>query len=260
MALFGSSYPGNQYRLDLGTAVDGATINAWSDVTQLSGSGWESDAEWCRIRISGVDTDGWWAYDYTVGADTKRAISASRNVGYGSFLVETWVNMYFGEYGTLQAYEAKWVTITNPATPPGAPLALSFLDAARSAINLGVQYTRGAANGAAIEQDHAEWSRLSDGVVVWNDYGPAGYTSPNGGATSGAPALTPGTEYRVRIRSRNAAGWGAWSGYVTAMTRTTIRRGKGGQFVIGEVYRGKGGVFVPAEVYIGRGGVFVPAR
>ena len=249
----------SRYRLDLGTGVSGTTINASIAVTKTSGGGYFTrDAQWWRIRISGADQDGSWTYDFSGGSPKTISIATrSRAVGYGSFLVESWVNM---DSGLGQAYAAEWVTITNPATPPGDPRALSFLDAARSAINLGVQYTRGAANGAAIEQDHAEWSRLSDGVVVWNDYGPAGYTSPNGGATSGAPALTPGTEYRVRVRSRNAAGWGAWSGYVTAMTRTTIRRGKGGQFVIGEVYRGKGGVFVPAEVYIGRGGVFVPAR
>lgn len=250
----------SRYRLDLSTGVSGTSAGGWISVTKTAGTGfWTGNPQWMRIRVSGVDRDGSWTYDFR--GSTPKTIGPIwdhwREVGYGSFLIEAWVNM---DSGIGQAYAAEWVTITNPATPPGAPLALSFLAAARSAINLGVQYTRGAANGAAIDQDHAEWSRVSDGVVVWNDYGPNGYTSPNGGTTPGAPALTPGTEYRVRVRSHNAAGWGSWSGYVASTTRTTIRRGKGGQLAISEVRRGKGGQFVDAEVYIGRGGVFVPAR
>lgn len=249
MALFGGSYPGNQYRLDLGTSVSGTTINAWSDVTQLGGSGWQSDAEWCRIRISGVDTDGWWAYDYTVGADTKRAISASRNVGYGSFLVETWVEMYFASYGTRQAYEASWVTITNPATVPPAPTPIG-LDMITPT---GMRYRfsgNGDGGSPILRWDYQCSTDPTFSGVPW---------APSTGTTV-RDDLQPGVTYFWRSRGVNAVGAGTPSTVSSARTLALMRRGKGGQFVPAQVSRGKGGGFVPAEVYIGRGGVFVPAR
>jgi hypothetical protein len=81
--------------------------------------------------------------------------------------------------------------------------------------------------GAGIEQDHAEWSRADTGEVVWNDYGPNGYTNPAGGA---GPQLLPGTDYRVRVRSRNVQGWGAFSGYVYAQTLSGGRAFDGSTF------------------------------
>ena len=206
-------FPGNgNYRLDLSTWTGGTTIYASISVTKTGGSGyWTNDAQWWRIRIAGADQDGSWTYDFR-GSTTIGIATRSRGVGYGSFLVEAWVNM---DSGFGQAYAAEWVNIF---TTPSAPWGVGVNAGARSTTNLGVGYSRGAENGAAIDRDHAEWSRVSDGVVVWNDYGPAGYTSPQGGAVPGAPALTPGTGYRIRIRSHNAAGWGPWSPTVSGTT------------------------------------------
>jgi hypothetical protein len=145
------------------------------------------------------------------------------------------------------------------ARPPAAPSSLSVRAGSVTPTNFGVDYTRGDNMGAGIDQDHAEWSRVSDGVVVWNDYGPSGYTSPNGGATPGAPALTPGTDYRVRVRSHNAAGWGSFSGYVTQRTLSSVYVGKGGTYVAGQIYVGKGGSYVPAQILVGKGGSYVQA-
>lgn len=257
MALF----PGDsRYELILSTAVSGTTITAWSDVRKNSGGGfYTSDPQWWRIRISGADRDGSWTYDFTGGTPkTLRVGDYSRNVGYGSFLVETWVNM---DSGFGQAYEARWVTITNPATPPGAPTGLAFRESARSATNLGVEYSRGPANGAAIDQDNAEWSRVADGVVVWNDYGSNTFTSPQGGAVPGAPALSPGTEYRVRVRSHNAAGWGPFSGYVTSRTLARARVPKGGAYVpAAQVTVPKAGALIAAAaVRVPKAGAYVDA-
>ena len=224
MALFGGSYPGNQYRLDLDTSVSGTTINAWSDVTQLGGSGWQSDAERCRIRISGVDTHGWWAYDYTVGADTKRAISASRNVGYGSFLVETWVNMYFASYGTLQAYEARWVTITNPATVPATPTIPSVSEITATGMKL--SWALPANGGAALDQMLLRRFSTPDGSGPYVDY-------PNAGnATSRTVTdLTAGTPYWWAVYAHNSVGYSGRSPLLPTRTLARARVPKAGAYV-----------------------------
>lgn len=163
-------------------------------------------------------------------------------------------------YGSIN--ESYYGSIGAPpriAQVPGTPFNLNVRAGTLSPTSFGVDYARGADNGAGIQEDQAEWSRAADGVVVWNDFGPAGYTSPNGGATPGSPPLTPGTEYRVRIRSRNAAGWGPWSGYVSATTLSGARVGRAGSFVTAEARVGRGGAFATPQVLIGRGGVFVPA-
>ena len=109
-------FPGNgNYRLDLSTWTGGTTIYASISVTKTGGSGyWTSDAQWWRIRIAGADQDGWWTYDFR-GSTTIGIATRSRGVGYGSFLVEAWVNM---DSGFGQAYAAEWVNIF---TTPGAP-------------------------------------------------------------------------------------------------------------------------------------------
>lgn len=102
--------------------------------------------------------------------------------------------------------------------PPQAPYNL-YISNHRTANSFGVTYTRGDNMGAGIEQDHAQWSANGEfTAIVWDDYGPSGYTSPQGGTTPGAPALNPHTTYWVRVRSRNSRGWGGFSGAVAATT------------------------------------------
>lgn len=109
------------------------------------------------------------------------------------------------------------VELTNYDRRPAQPYNLSIANGSVSVNSFGVNYTRNP-NGTSINRDHAEWSRADNGQVVWNDYGPGGYTSPNGGQTPGAPALAPGTTYRVRVRSESPDGWGDFSGYITQTT------------------------------------------
>ncbi|MGX5772704.1 fibronectin type III domain-containing protein [Microbacterium trichothecenolyticum] len=147
-----------------------------------------------------------------------------------------------------------------PATPPAAPHSLSVSDISLTSFR--VTYSRGANNGAAIDQDHAEWSRVSDGVVVWDDapfgVGPAG--NPNGLSSPAGVglALTPGVEYRVRVRSHNSAGWGPFSGYVSARTLSGIRAGKAGAFPVAELRAGKSNAFSVPTISVGKSGSFGP--
>lgn len=107
---------------------------------------------------------------------------------------------------------------------PSAPGIIGAEDVTSN--SFGIRYQRGADNGSPIQNDHAQWatdSRFKN--VVWNDYGPAGYTSPQGGATAGAPALQPNRTYYVRIRSRNAAGYGPFS---ATASQTTLPAGAPG--------------------------------
>ena len=258
-------FSGNSnYELLPGVSVSGTTINAWADTRKNAGSGfWTANPQLVRIRIAGVDSDSYWTYDFR-GATPKtlRAGSASRNVGYGTFVVEIWVNM---ASGIGVAYYSQVVTINNPTPPaavPAAPRNLRVRAGTLTVDSFGVEYDRGSANGSAITQDHAEWSRADSGAVVWNDYGPGGYTSPNGGATQGAPALEPGVEYRVRVRSRNSVGWGSWSGYIAARTLAPAHVPKGSAFVrAAQIRLPKNGTFVNArQVRVPKNGAYVGAR
>lgn len=243
----------SRYRLDLSSSVAGTTINASISVTKTAGGGyWTANGQWWRIRISGVDQDGSWTYDFTASTPQTIGIATrGRNVGYGSFLVEAWVNM---DSGRGQAYAAEWVTINNPATVPGAPYNLHQSNHLTTN-SFGVSYNRPGDGGSPLLQDVAEWWRVSDNVLVWSDGGPAGYTSPNGGATPGAPALLPATAYRVRVRSRNAVGWGPWSGWLTVTTLGGIYVGG----VLGPVYVSDGTSWKTAEAWTSNGSAWKAA-
>lgn len=141
---------------------------------------------------------------------------------------------------------------------PGAPSNLRLEPGSLSTINFGVRYDRGS---GASGTDHAEWSRADTGAVIWNDYGPSGYTSPNGGSTPGAPSLLPGVEYRVRVRSNSGDGYGAWSGYFVQRTLSAAYVGKAGAYPpAAAVNIGKASAFVAAaEVRVGKSGSYVSA-
>lgn len=110
---------------------------------------------------------------------------------------------------------------------PNPPNNLRLRSGTLSTCNAGIDYNRGATNGANITADQFQWSTTPNfSNVIWTDgngtpgNGPAGYTSPNCGATPGAPALLPGTTYYVRGRS-DAYGYG-WSGWSSTFSFTTL--------------------------------------
>ena len=173
-------------------------------------------------RISGADRDGSWTYNYTGGTPkTLRVGDFSRDVGYGSFLVETWVNM---DSGFGQAYEARWVTITNPATAPAAPGAPSASEIAATSMKL--TWALPATGGAALDQMLLRRFSTPDGSGPYVDYANAGH------ATSRTVTdLTPGTPYWWAVYAHNSVGYSGRSPLLSTRTLARARVPKGGAYV-----------------------------
>lgn len=200
-----ANFPGNgNYRLDLTNAISGGSINATIGVCKLAGSGfWTRNAQWWRIRISGADQDGSWTYDFRGGTPKCLGIATrGRYVGYGTFLVEAWVNM---DSGIGQAYTAEWVTIANVPDPPSG----IGLDQA-TITSLRYRFSGNSANGSAIIEWQAQIA--SDPNFTQNVQ-----TVSSGGATV-FQNLLAGTTWYARSRGRNGVGWGGWSGTSTGAT------------------------------------------
>lgn len=229
----------SRYRLDLGTAVSGTTINASIQVTKTAGGGYSTgDAQWWRIRIAGVDQDGSWTYDFSGGSPKTIGIATrGRAVGYGTFLVEAWVNM---DSGLGQAYAAEWVTINNPATVPSAPRPVGI----DSVTPTGMTY---------------RFEGLSDGGSPISRWDYQAWTDPSfngaGFATAGAGVvvrndLPPATVIYWRCRGVNAIGAGPWSSTISERTR-------GGIAVEGTtapVFVSVNGAWKTAVTYVSSGG------
>lgn len=196
-------FPGNgNYRLDLSTWTGGTTIYASISVTKTGGSGyWTYDAQWWRIRIAGADQDGSWTYDFR-GSTTIGIATRSRGVGYGSFLVEAWVNM---DSGFGQAYAAEWVNIF---TTPGAPIPIG-LDQA-TITSLRYRFSGTTDGGTPVREWQAQIASNGDFTQNVQTVGSNGTTVFGG--------LSGGTTYYARSRGRNDVGWGAWSSTISATT------------------------------------------
>jgi hypothetical protein len=240
----------SRYRLDLSTGVSGTTINASISVTKTAGGGyWTGDAQWWRIRISGADQDGYWTYDFTGGTPKTIGIATrGRNVGYGTFLVESWVNM---DSGLGQAYAAEWVTITNPATVPSAPATPTVSGIGVTSMTL--SWSIPPNNGAAIDQMLLRRYSTADGTGPYVDY-------PNAGdATSRTvTGLTPGTQYSWAVYAHNSVGYSTRSGVRAAQTLAAARVPKAGVYVpASQVQAPKAGAFVAAQVKAPKNGVYV---
>jgi hypothetical protein len=151
-------------------------------------------------RGFGDGTQRWmdvWDVNIGHGADgTRGGVTIRMRLNYGGVRNEE--------------FTATFNNFPRLSTVPGAPNIYSATD--HTAVSFGINYTRGAANGAGIEQDHAQWSSTPDfSKVVWDDYGPGGYTNPRGHGNGPGPELASSTQYWVRVRSRNARGWSGWS-------------------------------------------------
>jgi hypothetical protein len=143
--------------------------------------------------------------------------------------------------------------------PPTAPRDLRAVDITPN--SAAVTYAAPADfRGSSFIRYIADWYEIngSNNPLVWKDLGSNGYTSPQGGAVPGAPALKPATTYHVYIAAETNYGVGAWSS-IALTTKSAFYVGKGGGFpAAAGVFVGKGGAF-PAlpELRVGRGGSFV---
>lgn len=259
------SFPSNPaYTVVTRPSVSGTTISVTGVVRRASGSGYrQGNPKAWELYIGPHVFNGTWTYSFQNGVVEVTVTTRSANVGYGTHRVRLAVTGYFGGAGDSTAYAEDTITIANPTPPPpaaklpGVPTNLKLRAGTLRVDSFGVEYTRGAENGAVLNGAEAEWSRVSDGVVVWKDGEARGYSNPRSAGNGPGPLLTPGTEYRVRVRERNAAGWGPWTDYFTQRTIGAIRLGRGNQYVLAEVYVGRGGRYVPAQVLIGRNSQFI---
>lgn len=240
----------SRYRLDLSPAVSGTTINATISGTKTAGGGrYTYDAQWWRIRIAGVDQDGYYTYDYQ-GSTPKTIGIATRgvNVGYGTFLVEAWVNM---DDGAGQAYAAEWVTITNPATVPSAPATPTVSGIGTTSMTL--SWSIPANNGAAIDQMLLRRYSTPDGSGPYVDY-------PNAGNVTSRTVtdLAPGSQYSWAVYAHNSVGYSTPSGISAARTLAAARVPKSGAYVpAAQVLAPKSGALVAAQVKAPKNGVYV---
>lgn len=240
----------SRYRLDLNTGVSGTTISASIYVTKTAGGGYYTgDAQWWRIRISGADQDGYWTYDFTGGTPKTIGIATrGRDVGYGTFLVESWVNM---DSGLGQAYAAEWVTITNPATVPSAPATPTVSGIGTTSMTL--SWSIPANNGAAIDQMLLRRYSTADGTGPYVDY-------PNAGNVTSRTVtdLNPGTQYSWAVYAHNSIGYSTRSGVRAAQTLAAARVPKGSAYVPAvQVQAPKAGALVAAQVKAPKNGVYV---
>ena len=242
-----------RYVLSLSSAVSGTTINASIWVTKNSGGGyWTGDPQWWRIRISGVDQDGTWTYDFTGGSPKTIGIATrGRAVGYGSFLVESWVNM---DSGIGQAYAAEWVTINNPATVPGTPGTPSVSEVTATSMRL--SWGLPSNGGAALDQMLLRRFSTPDGSGPYVDY-------PNAGnATSRVvTGLAAGTPYWWAVYAHNSVGYSGRSPLLSTRTLARARVPKGGAYVPAtQVMVPKAGSLVAAAaVKVPKAGTYVDA-
>lgn len=94
--------------------------------------------------------------------------------------------------------------------PPTAPQNLRVESVTPT--SAGVRYNGSADyRGASVSGWTADWYEINNAnnPLVWRDLNSNGYTSPQGGAVPGAPALKPGTTYHVYIYARSNVGDGA---------------------------------------------------
>lgn len=201
----------NRYRLDLFTGVSGTSAGGWVSVTKTEGGGYRTNnPQWVRIRVAGVDRDGTWTYDFS-GA-TPKTIGPFwdhwRNVGYGTFLIEAWVNM---DSGRGQAYAREYVTITNPATRPQAPTNVG-LDRI-TATGMRYRFSGNWDGGSPILRYEYQCAETSAMNVPWASTGMSGEVIRND--------LKPGQPHFWRARAVNAIGVSDPSPIISASTAGT---------------------------------------
>jgi hypothetical protein len=146
--------------------------------------------------------------------------------GVGLAMELVYGNINETHYGNIGAPP----NIPPPVTifPPQAPTVDNVVNITHN--SFGVNYHTNGNGGAGIDAHEVEWWLNGGAQRVWVDTNARGYSDPQGGATPGAPVLTPGQAYAVRARVHNQAGWSGWSDWIGGTPYNTSRIKLDGQW------------------------------
>jgi len=216
------------YRILLYVRRDNTSGNSSSYAWQLraqqtsSGSTWTANSYPWSVTVGGQTFTGNAASldfrssnDIFVASGTTGFISHDGN-GNLNIQISAWYHTDGHELFGNADIGAFWFATDHINILADAPYNLTLRNGSIKYNSAGIDYYRGSDHGTPIDQDQAQWATDAGFTsVAWDDYGPNGYTNPNG-----IIALASGTVYYIRIRSHNAAGWSGWSGTGVITTAT----------------------------------------
>ncbi|QJD53430.1 hypothetical protein QDW38_gp21 [Microbacterium phage Lynlen] len=259
-----SNFPGRPFRLEEGVYLYGQNAwntgnnslihselwirkNSYSPTWSASGSSFEMFV--CGAKVG---SNGNFGFDFR--NSDQLLLHASDNWfthdGNGNLWVSSDGYANVSQLGYTEVHGG--ISVPTIPKPPSAPNAQGTTDFTTT--SMGVYYTRGAANGATIVQDEVQWATDSGFTdVIWTDTGAGGYSNPGGAGVT----LVPGKTYYIRVRSRNSAGWGAWSNTVSGKTLAALYVSDGSAWNSVEIYVSDGSVWKAPEIYYSDGSAWL---
>lgn len=144
-----------------------------------------------------------------------RTLSATRRLGGGP----AW-NVYCsisGAFNGASPYASRqYVVPAKAASPPAPPVSSSirFEDLDSDSVRIFWGLTMDS-NGDAVDEYHVQVSRS-------NQFGSISHQNTSPDRDDFASGLTRATDYFVRVRCHNSAGWGNWSGAKSFTTHATV--------------------------------------
>ena len=124
----------------------------------------------------------------------------------------------FGSQHSMRVARSARSTRGAELAPPGQPAAPSFINVAQTAFR--ITWTASAAGSSAISGYGIQYKLDSEEDSAYADVNP----TPTGTVTGynlvnrNGQTITAGTSYHVRVRAKNAEGWGLWSEAASVVT------------------------------------------
>ena len=173
----------------------------------------DSDGDSLTYTLGTTTDDAHFAIDSKTGQlQTSGALDYEGTSSYTVTVTAT-------DGGGLTASIAVTVTVDDVAdTPPGQPDAPEVINVKQTSFR--ITWTAPTAGSSAIASYGIQYKLSSEADSAYADAKPTkrgtvtGYNLVNRNGQS----ITAGTSYDVRVRAKNAEGWGAWSDPATALT------------------------------------------
>ena len=163
--------------------------------------------------LGSTDDDSHFAIDSSTGQlKTQGALDYESQDSYAVTVTAT-------DGGELTASVSVTITVTNVAdTPPGRPDAPTISNVAETYFRM--TWTAPAAGSSAIAGYGIQYKLASEDDSAYADAKPtkAGIGTGYNLVNRSGQTITAGTSYAVRVRARNAEGWGEWSEAATVTT------------------------------------------